>query len=226
MKKKYLIAFDFDGTLYPLLPYDSEQRLVLTTAKGRGHLNRVRAKRMILKDKQGKMAHGEFNRRYLEFLGGCTHSHIEEVATELFSLVESKQFNLLKKLSEKADLAILSCGTENIIHAFLSLHKIEHHFIQVSGKSLHFEGGTKPSIRTTIGSPEQKRSVFSDLKNQYSCTIAVGDGPTDIPMLEEADLGLIIDWSGERAKYPFETFSDLHTALERCIAYLEKAEEA
>lgn len=226
MNKKYLIAFDFDGTLYPLIPYDSEQRLVLSTAKNRGHLNRLRAKRMVEKDNQGRMGLGEFNRRYHDLLGGCTPSQIDEVASDLFSLVDPTQFTLLKELSKKADLAILSCGTENIIHAFLSLHKIEHHFFQVSGKSLHFTKGEKPDIVCTIGSPEEKREAFATLKKNYTTTIAVGDGPTDIPMLKEADLGLIIDWNGEEAKYSFETFSDLHTALKRCLSYLEKAEEA
>jgi len=226
MNKKYLIAFDFDGTFYPLLPYDSEQRLVLTTAKGRGHLNRVRAKRMVQKDREGRMGLGEFNRRYHDMLGSCTPALIEEVAEDLFALVERKQYSPLKILSEKADLAILSCGTENIIHAFLAKHAIEHYFFLVSGKSLHFGEGSKPSIITTIGSPEEKRSVFSALKEKYDRTIAVGDGPTDIPMLEEADLGLIIDWRGKGAKYPFDTYADLHTSLERCLTYLEKAEEA
>jgi phosphoserine phosphatase len=226
MHKKYLIAFDFDGTLYPLNPYDSEQRLVLSTARGRGHLNQVRAKRMVLKDRQGKMGLGEFNRRYHDLLSGCTPFQIEEVAKELFSLVDPKQFALLKELFSIADLAILSCGTENIIHAFLSLHAIDHHFFQVSGKSLHFNKGSKPDMVCTIGNPEEKRAAFANLKKNYAYTIAIGDGPTDIPMLEEADLGLIIDWSGEGAKYPFDTYSDLYSALERCLTYCEKAEEA
>ncbi|MBI9093794.1 MAG: haloacid dehalogenase-like hydrolase [Sphaerochaeta sp.] len=226
MQKKFLITFDFDGTFYPLYPYDSEQRLILSTARVRGHLNRVRAKRMVLKDRQGEMALGEFNRRYHDLLSGCTHSQIEEVAKELFNLVDPKQYSLLKDLSTKADLAILSCGTENIIRAFLSLHKIDHHFFQVSGKSLHFNKGSKPDIVCTIGNPEEKRAAFATLKKNYVHTIAIGDGPTDIPMLEEAELGLIIDWSGEDTKYPFETYSDLHSALERCLTYLEKAEEA
>jgi len=152
MKKKYLIAFDFDGTLYPLRPYDSEQRLVLSNAKGRGHLNRVRAKRMVQKDLEGRMGLGEFNRRYQDMLGGCTPAQIDEVASDLYALVESKQFSLLEKLSSLADLAILSCGTENLIHAFLSKHALEHHFFLVSGKSLHFGEGTKPSIKLTFGS--------------------------------------------------------------------------
>ena len=226
MKKKNLIAFDFDGTLYPLLPFDSEQRLVLSNAKGRGHLNRLRAKRMVLKDSEGRMDLGEFNRRYHDLLGGCTPSQVDEVAGDLYALVENEQFALLEELSKKADLAIISCGTENIIHAFLSLHKIDHHFFLVSGKSLHFDKGSKPAIKCTIGSPDEKRKVFAKLKKKYTHSIAVGDGPTDIPMLEEADLGLIIDWKGEKARYPFETFSDLHTALNRCLSYLEKAEEA
>ncbi len=226
MNKKYLIAFDFDGTLYPLVPYDSEQRLVLSTAKGRGHLNRVRAKRMVLKDRQGRMGLGEFNQRYHDLLGGCTPSHIEKVAKDISSLVDPKQFTLLKDLSEKADLAILSCGTENIIHAFLSLHKIDHHFFQVSGKSLIFNKDSKPDILCTIGNPEEKRAVFANLKKEYTHTIAIGDGPTDIPMLQEADLGLIIDWNKGEAKYSFATYTDLHTTLERCLTYLEKADEA
>ncbi len=226
MHKKYLIAFDFDGTLYPLYPYDSEQRLILSTANGRGHLNRLRAKRMVLKDIQGKMKHGEFNRRYAELLGGCKPSHIEEVAKDISALVDPEQFSLLKALSTLADLAILSCGTENIIHAFLSLHKIDHHFFQVSGKSLHFTQASKPEILCTIGSPEEKRSAFAELAKNYTHSIAVGDGPTDIPMLREADLALIIDWTGGESRYPFETFSDLYTALERCLSYIEKAEMA
>ncbi len=223
MKKNNLVAFDFDGTLYPLVPYDSEQRLVLSTAKDRGHLNRVRAKRMVVKDSEGRMDLGEFNRRYHDLLGGCTPNHVEEVAEDLFALVDPKQFTLIKALSEMADLAILSCGTENIIHSFLALHKIDHHFIQVSGKRLYFDNPVKPSIKCTIGSPEEKKEVFVKLKSKYAQAIAIGDGPTDIPMLEQADLGLIVDWSGEEARYPFETFADLHSALERCLAYLREA---
>lgn len=223
MKKKHLVAFDFDGTLYPLVPYDSEQRLVLSTAKNRGHLNRLRAKRMVIKDSEGNMDLGEFNRRYHDLLGGCKPSQIDEVASDLFALVDPDQFTLLKTLAQKADLAILSCGTENIIHSFLALHGIDHHFIQVSGKRLHFSKESKPDISVTIGNPDQKREVFSELKKEYTLSIAVGDGPTDIPMLEQADLGLIIDWSGKKARYPFETFSDLHTTLARCISYLEEA---
>ncbi|MDY0289404.1 MAG: haloacid dehalogenase-like hydrolase [Sphaerochaeta sp.] len=226
MNKKNLVAFDFDGTLYPLIPYDSEQRLVLSTARDRGHLNRLRAKRMVAKDNQGRMGLGEFNRRYHDLLGGCTPSHVQQVASDLSALMDSEQFSLIEALAQKADLAILSCGTENIIHSFLTLLGIEHLFFQVSGKRLHFENAGKPSISVTIGSPQEKRSVFAELKSKYSHSIAIGDGPTDIPMLEEADLGLIIDWHGEEAKYPFETFSDLHTTLERCLAYLEKVEQA
>lgn len=178
---------------------------------------------MVVKDNEGRMGLGEFNRRYHEMLGGCTPSHVQQVASDLVSLVDREQFVLLKSLAQKADLAILSCGTENIIHTFLTLLEIDHHFFQVSGKSLHFENAGKPSISVTIGSPQEKRSAFAELKSNYTHTIAVGDGPTDIPMLEEADLGLIIDWNGEEAKYPFETFSDLHSALERCLDYLDKA---
>lgn len=226
MKKKHLVAFDFDGTLYPLVPYDSEQRLVLSNAKGRGHLNRLRAKRMVQKDSEGRMDLGEFNRRYYDLLGGCTPDLVQEVAEDLFALVDPAQFALMEALAKKADLVILSCGTENIIHSFLTLHKIEHLFVQVSGKELHFTNSVKPDISVTIGSPQEKREVFVDLKSKYDLSIAVGDGPTDIPMLEEANLGLIIDWSGEKGRYPFETFSDLDSTLIRCLAYLDKVEEA
>ncbi|MDT4762891.1 HAD family hydrolase [Sphaerochaeta sp. PS] len=224
MQKKNLVAFDFDGTLYPIIPYDSEQRLILTNAKERGHLNRLRAKRMVKKDREGRMAHGEFNQRYLDLLGGCTPSQVDQVARDLSSLVDPSQFLLLEELSRHAELAILSCGTENIIHSFLAQHGIDHHFFMVSGKNLEFSSkGSKPSMVCSIASPEQKRAVFADLKRGYSHAIAVGDGPTDIPMLEQADLGLIIDWKAEPVRYPFETYTDLTSTLKRCLSYLESA---
>lgn len=226
MRKKNLIAFDFDGTLYPIVNYDSEQRLMLRTARDRGLLARIRTQRAVRKDQRGDMLLDEFNHRYAKHLVGCKASFIDEVAQDLFSLVDIEQFRLLESLAEKADLIILSCGSENIIHKFLSLHKIDHLFKQVSGKSLHFGQGSRPTMQCTIDGPEGKRTILADLKQSYEQTIAIGDGPTDIPMLEEADLGLIINWDASPKQYPFASYTDLHTALERCHSYLDKAREA
>lgn len=53
MREKSLTIFDFDGTLYPINTYDSEQLLILSAAKERGVLFKKRGKHFIAQDQRG-----------------------------------------------------------------------------------------------------------------------------------------------------------------------------
>jgi phosphoserine phosphatase len=64
MSKRACITFDFDGTLYPIAPYDSEQRLIRKVASTKGTLFRQRAKRLILQDQKGTLIGDAFHKRY------------------------------------------------------------------------------------------------------------------------------------------------------------------
>ncbi len=77
-----------------------------------------------------------------------------------------------------------------------------------------------------IHTPEAKRSALEQLRPMYRTIVAVGDGPTDIPMLEAADLGLIMNWNTGEAPYPFETHHSLPSLCNRIEGYLLSAEEA
>jgi phosphoserine phosphatase len=73
-----LIAFDFDGTLYPFAPYDSEELLMLLASRSRGELIRARAKRAVAKDMAGKSSLEVFDRDYLRYAKGATMQTIRE----------------------------------------------------------------------------------------------------------------------------------------------------
>lgn len=226
MKKENLIAFDFDGTLYPIKFHDSEQLLILASVHDKGCLKRMIAKRVVQKDMQGKMIHGEFNRRFSQYMKYVTPNMIQEVATAVAKKVAPSQFDPLRTLSDYADLAIISCGTENLIHAFLEQLNLSNLFIFIQGKELLFETKVAPSIHMHVESPLKKQTILAELKKDYTRCIALGDGPTDLFMLSEADLGLIIDWTGKSSHYPYKQFPDLASACQHCLSYLQSAPEA
>jgi phosphoserine phosphatase len=59
-RRTVLIAFDFDGTLYPLRPYDSEQRLLMKAVENRSTQERTEAMQAVRNDMEGLLSLGEF----------------------------------------------------------------------------------------------------------------------------------------------------------------------
>ena len=137
--------------------------------------------------------------------------------------VSPSQFDLLKELGNHADMAIISCGTENLIHAFLNQLGLSAHFFFIRAKELEFTTNSAPSLHMHVETPEKKQTILAQLKKDYTRCIALGDGPTDLPMLSEADLGLIIDWTGKNHPYPYERYPDFYSACKRCLTYLQSA---
>jgi phosphoserine phosphatase len=72
-----------------------------------------------------------------------------------------------------------------------------------------------------IAGPEDKALAVDSLREDYKTIIAIGDGPTDIPMLEAADHGMIVAWNRQNRQYPFDTFPSLESAVLHSIDYLE-----
>lgn len=226
MSKRACILFDFDGTLYPIAPYDSEQRLLRRNAQGKGTLFKMRTKRLIAQDQAGTLIEGAFHRQYANLIRGVTPQMICEVARDLTELITATDVQALKALAQKADLAIVTCGTENLAASFLSQLGLENHFFLIRGKQLVWDEKGKNRLVVDIDKPEAKAKALEELRSQYDTIIAVGDGPTDIPMLQASDLGLIIAWNQNQRAYPFETHTSLSSISQRIHTYLVSACEA
>ncbi len=214
-----LIIFDFDGTLYPFNPYDSEQALVLAHAQKKGPLFRLRAKAFVKADQRGAFNNPQFYKRYEKMIRDVDPTLVEETARRLARLLTKEDIAAIKALTAVADLAILSLGTENMAEFFLDEVGLRDDFFLIKAKRIHWKRN-KASLAVNIGSAEGKRTNLNELRTRYSTIVAIGDGPTDIPMLEAADLGLLLIWGAEASDHPFELHPTLPSACARAKAFL------
>ncbi|MDD4301106.1 MAG: haloacid dehalogenase-like hydrolase [Sphaerochaeta sp.] len=221
MREKSLTIFDFDGTLYPINSYDSEQLLILSAAKERGVLFKKRGKHFIEQDQKGVFDDASFHHRYEKLVKRATPAMIDEVADILLSSIGKREKDALLRLSHISDLGILTCGTENIARAFLQKLGVEDSFSFIRGKRLVRNEEGNFHLLVDIAGPGDKALAVDSLRADYKTIIAIGDGPTDIPMLEAADHGMIVAWNRQNRQYPYDTFHSLESAVLHSIDYLE-----
>ena len=219
MAKSNLVIFDFDGTLYPFRPYDSEQTLVLSHAKTKGPLFRLRARLFVRADRRGAFNNPQFYKRYEKIIRDVDPELVEKTARDLAGLLSEEDRAAIRTLTEVADLAILSLGTENLAEFFLEELGLREEFFLIKAKRIRWKKG-KAYLKVNIGEAEGKRTNLEALRNSYGKIVAIGDGPTDIPMLEAADLGLLLIWGAESSPHPFELHSSLPSACNRAKEFL------
>ncbi|MGE4454929.1 MAG: HAD family hydrolase [Sphaerochaeta sp.] len=221
MPRTNLTIFDFDGTLYPIEEYDSEQLLIREGAKHRGALFKKRCKHFIEQDQKGVFNDTTFHQRYEKLVRHTTGEMIDAVAENLSARTGEPEREAILQLAKVSDLGILTCGTENLAHAFLEKLGLEKHFSFIRGKYLDRDPEGVQHLIVDIAGPQGKAEALEGLREKYETIIAIGDGPTDIPMLQIADLGLIVSWNSSKRTYPFETHEDLASAVRRSISYLQ-----
>jgi phosphoserine phosphatase len=223
MSKRACITFDFDGTLYPIAPYDSEQRLIRKVASTKGTLFRQRAKRLILQDQKGTLIGDAFHKRYADLVRTANAGMIDEVARDISLFLSTEDIQALACLGDIADLAVLTCGTENLVESFLQQTGLKQHFFLIRGKRLVWDEAGKSRMVVDINGPQAKAQALEQLRRDYPTILAGGDGPTDIPMLKAADLGLVINWNQSQRAYLFETHTSLADVCSRLASYLASA---
>ena len=226
MDKDALVIFDFDGTIHPIAPYDSEQALLLALAPGGSPWFRLRAHHLVRQDQKGQLVARAFHRRYAALTRHAGKALVEHIGRDLAKHLGQEERNAILQLAEHADLGILSCGTENIIEAFLQEAGLLGHFSFIRAKRLSWDAQGTAYMRVDIDGPEAKAEAITALRSTYQIILAVGDGPTDIPMLKAADLGLVMNWSTRQASYPFPSYTSLEEICSHCLAHLDNAKEA
>ena len=219
MAKPNLVVFDFDGTLYPFRPYDSEQTLVLSHAKTKGPLFRLCARLFVRADQRGAFNNPQFYKRYEKMIRDVDPVLLEKTAGDLAALLGKEDVQAIRDLTEIADLAILSLGTENLAELFLEELGLRDEFFLIKAKRIHWKKN-KAYLQVNIGEAEGKRANLEALRETYENIVAIGDGPTDIPMLRAADLGLLLIWGAESSPHPFELHASLPSACERAKEFL------
>ena len=209
---KTLVAFDFDGTLYPIAPYDSEQLLMLIS--NRKNARYEEAVEIVRRDQEGLLGHENFSRAYDSLARGASRQDMKMVIDELEGKVDRAEYQAFRQLARKADLVTISCGTADLAISFLERLGIRDCFRAFHGKEFIYEGDIVTKILFPVDTFEAKAAIVEKYYEEYDRIIAVGDGPTDIPMLKRADKGIIVDLVGKNPDYPFECVHSIAELLE------------
>ena len=201
--KKYDIIWDFDGTLLPSEPYDSEQTLLLDTLSNRSptissFFKLLIAKAVIFGDKK-EWLRKTFKKSYLYFLRGTDIDILDQVASSFAAKIPKKDRQVLWQLKEQGHrMVIVSCGTWDLSKRILEMAGLSHCFLRIEANRFQIKKDKICGMDLRIPNPEDK---LKWIRTQGFCqkkSIVVGDGYTDLPLMKWADIPILIDRTGKK----------------------------
>lgn len=204
--QKHTIIWDFDGTILPINPYDSEQTLLHYIITGRecrpSLFMRLIGRLVIYADQRGWFPE-YFKRAYNWLLKGTSVAMLDRVAEKLatkISAVDRQAIQGLKRSGYK--MMVLSCGTADLSTRVLQEAGLADCFSYIEGNWFIIVNGKIQGMDFHIPTPESKLELVIERGITAEQAVAVGDGFTDLPLLDWAAVPVLLDRTGEkRAKY-------------------------
>lgn len=202
--KTTTIIWDFDGTLLPLAPYDSEQTLMrfkLDEIDARpAWIVRAVARLLILADRR-QMLRKTFKRFYIQLMKGTPAAVMDQVGERLSDSISAEDRQTIARLkSLDYRMLVLSCGTADLSERALQNAGLDHCFENIAGNRFTINDGLIDGMTLQVPNPMDKVKWVEKMGISPVDTIAVGDGYTDIPLLEWAKISVLVDRTGKKQK--------------------------
>lgn len=197
------IIWDFDGTLLPLDPYDSEQSLLrfqMGQAPGAFPLHRTLAARAIIyADRKEWLPGIRFKRPYVWLLKGTPIDALDTVARRLARKIPKPDRLAVRRLARKGyDMRIISCGTADLSRRVLDFAGLTDCFGSIMANEFQMENDRITGMEFTVLAPADKVSCLKAADIDPRTCVAVGDGYTDIPLLDHVGMPVMIDRTGAK----------------------------
>jgi len=209
--KPSIIIWDFDGTLLPNEPYDSEQTLMLyklhETGERISFFIRVLALILLYAD-QKEHLRKVFKKFYIRLMTGTIVDIFDPVCTRLAEKISAADRQALMQLANQGyHMIVLSCGTANLCENTLQKAGLVGYFESIAGNRFESENGKISTMTLHVPNPEDKVRYLAGHKFEPAKCIAVGDGYTDIPMLDWAKVPVLVDRTGRKqTKYASKNY--------------------
>ncbi len=200
----HTIIWDFDGTILPIDPFDSEQALLAyrmsQTENPFGRLKKGYARAIIYADQRRRLRR-TFKISYIRLLKGTPASVLDEVCRDLAAKISTADRSVLKRLKQDGyDMMVLSCGTADLSERVLRFAGLCDCFSLIEGNRFRFEADRIAGMDLRLPDPEDKLIMMQRLNLSPERTMAVGDGYTDLPLLNWAGMPVMIDRTGRNKK--------------------------
>jgi phosphoserine phosphatase len=198
------IIWDFDGTILPLEPLDSEQSLLTyrMTQAGRpfGRFKKGWAKAIIIADRRERFRR-IFKKSYIQMLKGTASSALDAVSQNLAQKISTLDRNVVRQLkADGYDMMVLSCGTADLSERVLKFAGLSDCFSRIEGNRFQFEEDHIVGMHLRLPNPEDKLALIKKLNLSPDQTIVVGDGYTDLPLLKWSSIPVVVDRTGRKKK--------------------------
>jgi phosphoserine phosphatase len=202
--EKPTIIWDFDGTILPLAPFDSEQSLLRyrmnQPEEPFGLLKKAYVKTIIYADRRERLRK-TFKKSYIRFLKGTPSKVLDEVCRDLAEKISTAARKVFWKLENDGyDMMVLSCGTADLSERVLTFAGLLDCFSRIEGNRFQFDADRIVGMQLRLPNPEDKLTMIKKLNLSPDRTMVVGDGYTDLPLLNWASIPVIIDRSGQKKK--------------------------
>ena len=198
------IIWDYDGTILPFTPYDSEQFLLdyLLNKKKKeiSLIKRIVARAAIFADKKQILGHS-FKKYFIWVLKGIDASVLEEVGNALSASIPESYIDTLSFFAKKGfKMYIISCGTADLCLNPLKLKKADTFFSEIISNPIVYKNNKVDGIFFNVKKGSDKVKIAEKLNLKPEKTIVVGDGYTDIPLLDWSSAPFMIDPEKTRRK--------------------------
>jgi phosphoserine phosphatase len=97
-------------------------------------------------------------------------------------------------------MMVLSCGTVDLSERVLKFAGLSDCFNRIAGNRFRFDADRIVGMQLRLPNPEDKLAMIKKLNLSADHTIVIGDGYTDLPLLNWASIPVIIDRSGKKKK--------------------------
>ncbi|UCF93768.1 MAG: haloacid dehalogenase-like hydrolase [Desulfobacterales bacterium] len=200
--KPLTIIWDFDGTLLPSTPYDSEQSLLIHRIERSPpelpRFRRLLARAGIYADRQ-EWFRKAFKKLYIRLLMGAEAALLDQVAAQLAPRISERDRHALRQLKAAGhNMIVLSCGTADLSQRVLGLAQVASCFQLIEGNRFQIENGRIIGMFLRMPNPEDKLKFLKEQKINPDTAAAIGDGYTDVPTLDWAGVAVLMDRSGKK----------------------------
>ena len=189
------IVWDYDGTILPFTPYDSEQFLLdyLINKKKISIIKKVVARLAIFADKKKIMGYS-FKKYYTWILKGIDASVVEEVSNALSLAIPDSHIDTFSFFAKKGfKMYIISCGTADLCVNPLKLKKADTFFSEIISNPIIYKNNKIDKMFYNVKRGSDKVAIAKKLNLDPQKTIVVGDGYTDIPLLDWSSFPFMLD---------------------------------
>jgi phosphoserine phosphatase len=218
--RRFTVIYDFDGTLFPFQPWDSEQELLLSRLRAvRSPFWRRWYGWLVAEgDRRGWLPRS-FKRRYLGLLRGTPQAFVDQVAAQLARRIPPRDREAVLRLKARGHrLIVASCGTADLSERILERCGLLPCFEAVYANRFVYERGRISGLRLEVPSGRAKLEIVESLGIEPAGAVAVGDGITDLPLWQWSAVPVVVDRSG---RTPAGRWPGTYRVVASCAAVLD-----